>query len=189
MRRSGSSCKARGPQRKHLLMDILLVAFTALFVLLPIALLGRSTPPTHLRSTCRLRGGRRDNLDLVIDGEYTVVDQRQEKSQGGRLRRMRNYREWTFFIANVRGGFVPHGTSPSVPSAICQAVGIRSTPFSSTPLLVKAATSAVIEPLIIEADALAVTHSSAEIAAIGRALASPDRRPCRRYRGCRRQSE
>ena len=53
---------------------ILLVAFTALLVLLPIALLGGLALHIYVRH--RLRQVRRHHSDLVIDGEYTVHDRR-----------------------------------------------------------------------------------------------------------------
>jgi hypothetical protein len=55
-------------------LAILLVAFTALLALLPIALVGGRV--LHLYVQRRLRQARRQYPppDRVIDGEYTVVD-------------------------------------------------------------------------------------------------------------------
>jgi hypothetical protein len=55
-------------------LAILLIAFTTLLVLLPLALAGGLA--LHLYIRRKLRQERRQSSGLVIDGEYTVIDRR-----------------------------------------------------------------------------------------------------------------
>jgi membrane protein implicated in regulation of membrane protease activity len=59
-------------------LAILLVAFTALLVLLPIALLGGLALHIYVRRRLRQAGPKDRRSDAVIEGEYTVIDRREE---------------------------------------------------------------------------------------------------------------
>lgn len=63
-------------------LAVLLVAFTAMFILLPIALIGGLGTHLYLRRKVRQAQARHtaqrqpSSSDLVIDAEYTVVERR-----------------------------------------------------------------------------------------------------------------